>query len=147
MVKVFQEFKKFISKGSIIDLSVAVIIGTAFGRVVTSLTRDIIMPVISLVTGEQGFENYKYVITEADAANNIAENAIYYGAFIENILDFVLIALVVFLLIKTINKANDIAKKAQDDLNEIKNDIIEKSPKMEDILGDIKSLLKDNLSE
>jgi len=147
MKKMYSDFKKFISKGSIIDLSVAVIIGTAFGRVVTSLTRDVIMPVISLVVGNQGFENYKYVIKEADEANNIVENAIYYGAFIQNFVDFLLIAIVIFLIIKFVKKANDLAQKAQQEMEGLKNDVVQKAPKMEDVLGDIKTILQNNLNE
>jgi len=141
----FSEFKKFISKGSIVDLSVAVIIGAAFGKIVTSFTKDIIMPVMSLITGNQGFDNYKYVITEADPINNVAENAILYGAFIQNVIDFLIIAIVIFLMIKMINKANDLAEKAKKEAEEITQEFVEKVPKMEDLLGDIKNLLKDNI--
>lgn len=151
MKKMINEFKKFISKGSIIDLSVAVIIGGAFGKIVTSFTKDIIMPIISLFTGNQGFENYKYVITAADEVNGIAENAIYYGQFIQNVIDFLIIAVVIFLMIKMINKANELSNKLKEEAIELKEEIVEeiveKVPKIEDILGDIKGLLQQTLKK
>jgi len=141
------EFKKFINKGNIIDLSVAVILGTAFGKIVTSLTKDVITPVISLITGHEGFANYKYVITAADEAAGIAENAIYYGMFLQNVIDFLIIALVVFLFVKLVNKADEAARKAHEEIVELKEEIASKTPKMEDVLLDIKSLLRDNLKQ
>lgn len=151
MKKMVNEFKKFISKGSIIDLSIAVIIGSAFGKIVTSFTKDIIMPIISLFTGNQGFENYKYVITAADEVNGIAENAIYYGQFIQNVIDFLIIAVVIFLMIKMINKANELSNKLKEEAielqEEIAQEVVGKVPKIEDILGDIKGLLQQTLKK
>lgn len=102
MEKFMKDFRNFVTKGNIIDLAIAVIIGTAFGRVVTSLVNDVVMPVVSLVTGEEGFENYKYVITEANPDAGIAENAIYYGKFIQISIDFILMAFVVFVFYRLI---------------------------------------------
>lgn len=104
MSKLIGEFKTFISRGSVLDLAVALVIGSAFSKIVTSFVSDLLMPVISLVLGSEGFDNYKYVITPADAIAGTTENAIYYGRFIQTSLDFVIIAIVVFLLIRTINK-------------------------------------------
>lgn len=143
MKKLVNEFKTFISKGSVIDLAVAFIIGAAFKDIVKSLVSDILTPIISLVVGEDGFANYKYVITEGNELLGITENAIYYGNFIQALFDFFVIALVVFLIIKTINKTNEALTKAKDNaVEEVAEAIGDVKPKMEEILLDIKELLK-----
>jgi len=98
------EFKTFINRGNVIELAIAVVVGSAFTKIVNSFVKDILMPLISIVLGDEGFENFKYVIREADEAAGIAENAVYYGRFIQNSLDFLIVALVVFIMIKVINK-------------------------------------------
>lgn len=95
------EFKEFISRGSVIDLAVGVIIGGAFTAIVTSLVNDIIMPVIGLLFGGIDFTGLRYVITPA--AGDTPEAAIYYGNFIQSIVNFLLIALVIFTVIRLIN--------------------------------------------
>jgi len=142
MKSFINEFKKFITKGNILDLAVAVVIGTAFTKIVNSLVKDILMPVISLVTGEEGFTNYKYVIVEANEAQGIAENAIYYGQFIQNIMDFFIIALIVFLVVKFINKTRVLMDKAEEEIKEV---LVEQKVKTDAVLTDIKELLKENL--
>jgi large conductance mechanosensitive channel len=145
MKKFFGEFKTFITKGNVMDLAVAVIIGAAFKDIINSLVKDILTPVISLVVGEQGFGNFKYIITEANDAEGVLENAIYYGNFIQNVFDFFVVALVVFLIIKFINKLSKAAEKAKEESVEVVTDIIEDvKPKVEDILLDIKELLRPN---
>lgn len=141
MKKIYGEFKKFINKGNIVDLSIAVILGTAFGKVVTSLTNNIIMPVISLITGKDGFENYKFVITEANIDEGIAENAIYYGTFIQTTIDFLLIAIVVFFFVRIINRLGDMSEKVIDEVEDASKSVVNKT---EDILLDIKNLLAGN---
>ena len=84
----FADFKKFISKGNILDLAVAVVIGTAFNKIVTSLVNDIIMPLISLCTGGVSVEDWKWVITPA--TETTAEVALAYGTFIQAIIDFLI---------------------------------------------------------
>ena len=96
------EFKEFISRGSVIDLAVGVIIGGAFTAIVTSLVNDIIMPVIGLLFGGVDFTSLRYVITPA--AGDTPEAAIYYGNFIQSIVNFLLIALVIFTVIRLINR-------------------------------------------
>lgn len=137
MKRIFNEFKKFISKGNVMDLAVAFIIGASFKSIVTSLVNDLIMPVVSLVIGEQGFGNYKYVITEADEAAGVLENAIYYGRFIQSILDFFIIAVIVFLMVRAINRVQDVL----DGDDEVAPPPAPPQPKTEDILLDIKQLL------
>lgn len=95
-------------KGNVVDMAVGVIVGGAFGKIVTSLVNDIIMPIISLVTGGDGYKNLKYVITAGkeavgDAAA-VEEVAINYGLFIQNIVDFLIIAFSIFVALRVIMK-------------------------------------------
>ncbi|MGV3762256.1 large-conductance mechanosensitive channel protein MscL [Parapedobacter sp.] len=100
---VMKEFKEFAMRGSVVDLAVGVVIGGAFGKIVTSLVNDIIMPPIGYLTGGIDFAEMKYVIEPADEANGIAEVAIMYGNFINVIIQFLIIAFCIFLVIKGIN--------------------------------------------
>lgn len=96
------EFKEFISKGNVIDLAVGIIIGSAFTSIVNSLVQDLIMPGIGYLIGGLEFDQYKWVL--AEATEETAEVAITYGNFIQQAVDFLIIALVVFLMVKGINK-------------------------------------------
>lgn len=100
------EFKKFILKGNIIDMAVGVIIGGAFSKIVSSLVNDILMPILGSITGGASFNTLKYVIHPAvvDEAGTVIseEAAILYGSFIQNIVDFLIIGLCMFFMIKTI---------------------------------------------
>lgn len=98
------EFKEFAMRGNVIDLAVGVVIGAAFGKVVTSLVDQIIMPPIGLATGGVDFNNLKWVLKPADPANKVAEVAIQYGAFINTVITFLIIALAIFLMVKAINR-------------------------------------------
>ena len=101
------EFKTFIARGNVLDLATAVVIGAAFGKIVTALVDGIIMPLIGFMTGGVSVSDWKYVLTPAstDAAGaEIAEVAIRYGTFIQTLIDFVLIAFVIFLLLKAYNR-------------------------------------------
>ncbi|MCX5780312.1 MAG: large-conductance mechanosensitive channel protein MscL [Firmicutes bacterium] len=91
----WQEFKDFAMKGNVMDLAVAVIIGAAFGKIITSLVGDIIMPLVGLVMGGLDFKSLNVQIGKA---------VITYGAFLQNVIDFVIIALVIFLMVKAINR-------------------------------------------
>lgn len=104
MGKFLSDFKDFAMRGNVIDMAVGVIIGGAFGKIVTSLVSDLLMPVISVITGGNGFANLKYVITPADEAAGIEEAAINYGMFIQNIVDFLIIALCIFVILRFIMK-------------------------------------------
>ena len=99
----WSEFKKFISRGNVIDLAVAVVIGTAFGAIVKSLVNDIIMPVIGFLTAGIDFSALKIVLTAADEALGKPEVAITYGILLQVILQFIIIALVIFFIVKGIN--------------------------------------------
>ena len=105
MKQFINDFKKFISKGNVVQLAVAVIVGGAFQRIINSFVNDIVMPVLSLFLGRDGFVNLKIVITPANPALGISENAIYYGRFIQNSVDFLIVALVIFISFKILNKA------------------------------------------
>ena len=104
MSKFLKDFKEFALKGNVIDMAVGVIVGGAFGKIVPSLVNDILMPVISIFTGGDGYKNLKYVITEAQpAADGVAaveEVAVNYGLFIQNIVDFVIIAFSIFVALR-----------------------------------------------
>lgn len=93
------EFKKFISRGNVMDMAVGVIIGGAFTAIVNSLVNDVMMPVLSLITGGLDFSKLCIVLGEGEGAATLN-----YGAFIAAVINFLLIALVIFMLIKTINK-------------------------------------------
>ncbi|MBE6866919.1 MAG: large-conductance mechanosensitive channel protein MscL [Ruminococcaceae bacterium] len=108
-----QEFKTFISRGNVVDMAVGVIIGSAFTKIVNSLVNDVVMPMLGVVTGGINFADLKYVITPA--TEEVAEVAIKYGQFIQNIIDFLLIAVVVFTMVKMINKMRDAAKKKEEE--------------------------------
>lgn len=97
----FQEFKEFISRGNVMDLAVGVIIGSAFTAIVNSLVNDILMPVIGLISGGIDLSGLKFVF--AAATETTEEAAIYYGAFLQNIVNFLLIALTLFCVVKAMN--------------------------------------------
>lgn len=96
-----KEFKEFALKGNVVDLAVGVIIGGAFGKIVTSLVNDIMMPVIGMVAGGINFKELKLVLKPA--AENVAEVAFRYGAFIQSVVDFLIIAASVFAFVKALS--------------------------------------------
>ena len=99
------EFKDFISRGNVIDLAVGVIIGASFGKIVTSLVEQVVMPPIGLLLGKVDFSNLKWVLSPEDPATAaIEEVAIQYGAFINTLIQFAIVAFVIFLMVKAINK-------------------------------------------
>jgi large conductance mechanosensitive channel len=101
------EFKEFAVRGNVIDLAVGVVIGGAFGKIVTSLVNDVIMPMIGKIIGGVNFNDLQVVLTPATMGadgKEIAAVALRYGAFIQSIIDFTLVAFAVFLFVKVINK-------------------------------------------
>ncbi len=100
MGKFINDFKEFAMKGNIVDMAVGVIIGGAFGKIVSSLVNDIIMPLMAVLTGGLNFMDKKVVLTQATAET--AEVAITYGVFIQNIIDFLIIALSIFVALRFI---------------------------------------------
>ena len=106
------EFKKFISKGNIIELAVGVIIGSAFGKIVSSLVNDILMPAIGIISGGIDFSGLKFTIKNA---------TINYGMFIQNIIDFLIIAICIFIFVKIIDRITN-KKEEVKEVKEIKKD-------------------------
>jgi large conductance mechanosensitive channel len=101
---VFSEFREFIARGNVIDLAVGVIIGASFGKIVTSLVDQVIMPPIGLLTGGIDFAKLEWVLKPEDPATEALEKvAIQYGAFINTLIQFVIVAWVIFLLVKAVN--------------------------------------------
>lgn len=121
--KTVKEFKDFISKGNVVDLAVGVIIGSAFGKIVTSIVNDVLMPLIGIIIGGHDFSNLSVTIGEA---------TIRYGAFIQNVIDFFIVALCIFLFVKIINKFN----KKEEVKEEVKRD------EQTVLLEEIRDLLK-----
>ncbi len=106
-MSMMSEFKAFAMRGNVVDLAVGVVIGAAFGKIVTSLVNDIIMPPIGMLTGGVDFADLKWVLKPADNTNpahKIAEVALQYGVFINTLIQFVIIAFAIFMVVKAINR-------------------------------------------
>ena len=96
-----KEFKEFAMKGNVMDMAVGVIIGGAFGKIVSSLVDDILMPLVGMVTGNVDFTKLEFAFGEGDLAATLK-----YGTFIQNVVDFLIVAFCIFLMLKGINKLN-----------------------------------------
>jgi len=135
---IFKEFKTFIAQGSAIDLAVGVIIGGAFGKIVSSLVNDILMPPIGFALGGVNFTSLKIVLKNAavDASGKVIEAVtLNYGSFIQAIIDFLIIAFCIFMVVKAINKMKNSRKK----------EVAEAPPAIPDdikLLTEIRDLLK-----
>jgi large conductance mechanosensitive channel len=135
-----KEFKEFAVKGNVMDMAVGVIIGGAFGKIVTSLVNDVLMPVISLVTGGIDFTNL-FINLSGDekyatlaAAQEAGASVFAYGQFLQNIVDFIIVAFCIFLMLKGINKMN---RKKEEPAPEAPA-----GPTQEELLAEIRDLLK-----
>ena len=133
MKKFLQEFKDFAVKGNMIDMAVAVVIGTAFNAVVSTLVKKVIMPPLSLLTEDVTLSNKKYVLREA--AEGVEEVAIGYGELIEVFIDFLIIALTIFVVIKGMNRFKSKAEDPKD------KEVI--TPKDIELLSNIEELMKE----
>lgn len=128
-----KEFKEFISKGNVVDLAIGVIIGAAFGKIVSSLVNDIIMPIIGLILGKINFKTLSLVLKQAEGdAEALTLN---YGMFIQNIVDFLIIAFVLFIILKIILKLKREDKKVEEESKP-------KLTKTEELLIEIRDSLK-----
>ena len=140
MKKFIAEFKEFAMKGNVVDMAIGVVIGAAFGKITTSLVNDVIMPLISRITGGVDFSAWKWVLKAAEVdetgAETAAEIAVNYGSFIAVVLDFLIIAFVLFLVVKAINKLRSIGKKETPEEED-------PAPTAEELLTEIRDLLKD----
>lgn len=101
-MSVIAEFKEFVSRGNVLDLAIGIVIGAAFGNIVSSLVADIIMPPLGLVISNINFKDLKYVLQTATETNPAV--TINYGNFIQKVVDFIIIAFAIFITIKAINK-------------------------------------------
>ena len=134
-----KEFKEFAMKGNVMDMAVGVIIGGAFGKIVTSLVSDVLMPLISVATGGISFTDLFVNLSDDVKYKTLAEaqeagaSVFAYGQFIQNIIDFIIIALCIFLMIKAMNKM----KKKEEPAPEAP-----KGPTQEELLAEIRDLLK-----
>ncbi len=127
MKKFLKEFKDFATKGNVLDMAVGVVIGGAFSKIVTSLVDNVFMPLIGIIIGGHDFSSLTIKVKDAN---------IYYGLFIQNVVDFLIVALCLFIVIKTINKMKDLKKKP-----EVKEEVPAKSEEVI-LLEDIRDLLK-----
>ena len=126
-----KEFKEFALKGNLVDIAIGFVMGAAFKQVVTSFTGGIVSPLIGLVF-KADFKDLKWVAREADTSNNITEVAVLYGDFITNVIDFIIVAFVMFMIVKAVNKT----KKKEEPAPEAP-----KGPSQEDLLAEIRDLL------
>ncbi len=141
-----EEFKSFIAKGNVMDMAVGIIIGAAFTAIVTSLVGDLINPIIGLVSGGIDFTNNYAVLggevpegASLDAAREAGASIFAYGAFIMAIINFLIIAFVVFMLVRSVNKIKDAAVAEEEAKPEEP-----KGPTAEELLAEIRDALKAN---
>ena len=115
MKKFFKEFKEFINKGNVLGLAVGVIIGGAFSTITTSLTNDVIMPIVSIFLGGVDFSSMSLALPTFYAlAEDAAPNTLNYGNFISAVINFLILALVVFCIVKAVNAAMEKTKKKEE---------------------------------
>ena len=143
MKKFFEEFKAFAMRGNVVDMAVGVVIGGAFGKITTSIVNDIIMPLISMLTGGVDFSQWKWVLKEAvvdaEGAITSAEVAVKFGSTIAIILDFIIIAFAVFCMVKALNNLH---KKKEEPAPEPAPEPEPPAPTSEELLAEIRDLLK-----
>lgn len=116
MKKFIEEFKKFIMRGNVLDMAIGVVIATAFGKITSSLVNDLLMPFISWVCGSRNMSALNIVLRPAEVVNGeVVNEAIVFGlgSFVGTVIDFLLIALVVFLILKAFNKASELTRKKE----------------------------------
>lgn len=133
-----KEFKEFAMKGNLVDIAVGFVMGAAFKSVVTSFTGGIVSPIIGMIFNTN-FKDLKYVMKDgvADEAGKVTgEVAILYGDFLTNVIDFIIVAFVMFMVVKGVNKLNDLNKKEEEPAPEEP-----KGPSQEELLVEIRDLL------
>ena len=144
MKKFIEEFKAFAMRGNVIDMAVGVVIGGAFGKITTSIVNDIIMPLISMITGGINFSDWKWVLKEAvlaaDGTVEVAEVAVNFGNTIAIILDFIIIAFAVFCMVKALNNLH--RKKEEPAPEPAPEPEPDPVPTAEELLTAIRDLLK-----
>ena len=152
MKKFFEEFKAFAMRGNVVDLAVGMIIGSAFGKITTSLVNDVIMPAVSMLMGGVNFADWKFVLKEAvlnaDGTEAVAEIAVKYGNLIAVIVDFIILAFAIFCMVKAINtmreRAEALKKKEEEEAAAEPEAPAEPEPSAEEkLLTEIRDLLRD----
>ena len=142
MKNLWKDFKAFIARGNVLDMAVGVIIGSAFGKIVTSLVNDILMPLLGLVTGGVDFNSKELILSPAeyDAAGTLIKEAasLKYGSFIQNVLDFLIIAFCIFMFTRGMAKITEKIKKPEPPKKEEP-----KKPTAEELLTEIRDLFKE----
>lgn len=150
MKKMFAEFKAFISRGNVLDMAIGVIIASAFGKITTSLVNDVLLPFISLIFGARDMTALNLVVREAVMDGDVVVKeaiTIGFGTLIGTIVDFILVALVVFAIVKAFNKAHEIAeakKKAAEEAEAVEEEPEEPKPTTEELLAQILEEIKKN---
>lgn len=139
MKKFIQEFKEFAMRGNVLDMAVGVIIGGAFGKIVTSLVNDVIMPCITLLTGANNFSELEWVL-KPEVSEEIPGITVKYGSFLQNIIDFLIIAFVIFMMLKFITKLSKLRKEEEEKEAEPEKPA---GPTTEELLVEIRDLLKE----
>ena len=145
--KFLSDFKDFAVKGNVIDMAVGVIIGGAFGKIVTSLVNDVIMPTVGIAIGGLDFKNLKWVMKDAvmDGETVVSpEVAMNYGNFIQNVVDFIIIAFCIFVMIKLIM---NLKRKKEEPVQEPAPAPAPEPSNEEKLLTEIRDLLKENNSK
>lgn len=142
MKKFFSEFKEFAVRGNVMDMAVGVVIGTAFGKITTSLVNDVFMPLIGLLVGGIDLGQLNIVLKPEvlDETGEVATAAVTLGlgAFLSTVIDFILMAFVIFLMVKAINQLHKLGKKDEEEEPEE-----EPAPTSEELLTEIRDLLKE----
>jgi large conductance mechanosensitive channel len=136
-MKFIDEFKDFAMKGNVIDMAVGIVIGVAFGRIVSSIVNDILMPPIGVLIGGVNFSDLKFIIKEA--SNTTQAVTINYGNFIQVVFDFIIIALSMFVVIKAMNIAK---RNREKEILDSKPEVVEEASKDLELLSEIRDLLK-----
>ena len=146
MKKFVSEFKAFISRGNVLDMAIGVVIAGAFGKITTSLVNDLLMPFIGWVCGSRSMTGLNVIVREAvtNEAGEVVQEAITlgFGTFVGTIIDFLLIALIVFLILRAFNKARDLAKKKEEEEAAAAAEEDEKKPTTEELLTAILEEMK-----
>lgn len=145
MKKFLSEFKEFAMKGNVVDMAVGVVIGAAFGKIVSSLVNDIIMPLVGVATGGMNFTDYKWVIQQAvmDGQEIIKpEVSMNWGAWVQTVVDFLIVAFCIFVMIKFINNMRKRMEKQKEE--EVAEAAAAEPTKEEQLLTEIRDLLKAN---
>lgn len=125
-----KEFKEFIARGNVMDLAVGVIMGSAFGKIVTSIVSDVLMPLIGVVIGGVDFTGLSFKIGEAEVK---------YGNFIQNVIDFLIVAFCIFIMVKIVNKITHKEKDKKEEVPAKPDDVV--------LLEEIRDLLKEKTEE